>query len=140
MTSTFTSTFASTSISPYILGGKFTSNGLTIKIVELIPKVHENCTLEMVVALLEHLLEENVWGRNYGDFREILTPSSVIATHQPADHWKRINDADLSYPILVYFNDNGYLNVIDGMHRLSKAVINNHDYILVKVVDKSQMM
>lgn len=126
-------------ISPYVLGGTFTSKGITIKIAELLPKVHDNPVLEFPVPLLAHLLEQNVWGHREGPTKVAIAPHSVIATRQPADHWKRILEADLSYPILVYFNDKGYLNVIDGMHRLSKAVREQQERIMMKIVDKSQM-
>lgn len=130
---------ALTPISPYILGGTFTSKGITIKITELLPRVSDNPVLTFAVPLLAHLLEQDVWGYRECSTRVVITPCGVIATHQPADHWKRILEADLSYPILVYFNDNGHLNVIDGMHRLSRAVIEQCHYIMVKIVDKSQM-
>lgn len=43
-------------------------------------------------------------------------------------HMKMVNDADLSYPILL--NENG--DIIDGRHRLCKALFLGRKYIKVK--------
>ena len=126
-------------VSSYVLNGYYSSNDMVVRILDLLPKVENNLVLTMVVSLLEHLLDEDVWGYYDEETRVEIRPTQVISTNQPQEHYKRILEADLSYPILVYFDDNGSLQVIDGMHRLAKAVMCESDYILVKVVDKSQM-
>lgn len=45
---------------------------------------------------------------------------------------KRMNKADMSYPILVDSND----YIIDGAHRLAKAYFNKKQTIEVKVISK----
>lgn len=56
-----------------------------------------------------------------------------MTTHQPSDHWNRILNADLSYPILVH---NGF--VVDGMHRIAKAFITDQK-ITARFVTDEQM-
>jgi len=73
-------------------------------------------TVELPVEMLLPQLEENLWG----DF----SPMDVV--NQPtkkkyAGHIKRIRDANLSYPIFV----TGEHNIIDGAHRISKALLLN---------------
>lgn len=45
---------------------------------------------------------------------------------------KRMNEADMSYPLLVDSND----YIIDGAHRLAKAYFNEKQTIKVKVISK----
>jgi hypothetical protein len=126
-------------VSPYVLNGWYTSNGISVKIIELLPKVKNNLVITMIVPLLQHLLEEDVWGYEENDIRVELAPSNVIATNQPPEHYERILNADLSYPILAYFDKSGSMHVIDGMHRLAKAVIQEINHIPVKFVDLTQL-
>lgn len=49
-----------------------------------------------------------------------------------AAHVKAVNDADLSYPILM--SDTG--SIIDGRHRLVKAMLEGRDTILCKQFEK----
>lgn len=85
----------------------------------------------------------------------IFTPNELIekkSVHS-TEHWMRIMNADLTYPILVLDQTQGpkeLLNpttpiefqnqipakydVLDGMHRLSKAKLMSKEYILVKVI------
>ena len=57
-------------------------------------------------------LHTNHW---YMEEGSVPSPSSVI------EHFKLINDCDLSYPIILDANG----RVMDGMHRICKAIINN---------------
>ena len=45
--------------------------------------------------------------------------------------YKRIEDADLKYPVIIHDND-----IVDGYHRLSKAYILNKKFIYAYVFDK----
>ena len=49
------------------------------------------------------------------------------------DHIKKVNDADLSYPIIL--DDEGF--VMDGRHRVAKSLLNNEKYILAVRFDKT---
>ena len=53
---------------------------------------------------------------------------------------KRVMNADLSYPILVVQNEDGKIfALLDGTHRLQKALMLNKKKIKVKVFDKSEL-
>lgn len=127
-------------MSPYVLNGWYSSDDdICVRIIELLPRVENNLIITMIVPLMEHLLNEDVWSYKENNIRVEITPSSVIKTKQPPEHYKRILDADLSFPILVYLDNSGSMHVIDGMHRLAKAVIHEIDHISVKFVDLAQL-
>ena len=44
------------------------------------------------------------------------------------DHWRRIQAADISYPIILYKRD-GYILLLDGYHRLLKPIYEGHSHI-----------
>ncbi len=48
-------------------------------------------------------------------------------------HAKKVNEADLQYPIDLYFNQNKWI-LLDGVHRLAKAVKLGHKKIKVRKV------
>lgn len=77
-----------------------------------------------------HQLKHNVWGNpekniKYSPMSVILNPTSNSKEHE------RILTVDLSYPIIISTNG----NVIDGMHRLSKAYIEKKEYIVAYMFD-----
>jgi hypothetical protein len=53
-------------------------------------------------------------------------PKSVPTTQQIIEHLQLVNDADLSYPIILCASG----RVMDGMHRVAKACISNQSHIL----------
>jgi uncharacterized protein (DUF1015 family) len=51
------------------------------------------------------------------------------------DEVKKIDSADLQYPILIFVNDDGnFISIIDGHHRAQKAVRMGLDTIKAKVI------
>jgi len=48
--------------------------------------------------------------------------ATEVAQMKVGEHWNRIHDADLTYPIIV-MEHNKQLEVIDGAHRLAKSHI-----------------
>ena len=51
------------------------------------------------------------------------------------DEVKKIDSADLQYPILIFVNDDGnFISIIDGHHRAQKAVRMGFDTIKAKVI------
>ena len=51
------------------------------------------------------------------------------------DEIKKIERADLQYPILIFVNDDGeFINIIDGHHRAQKAVRKGFETIKAKVI------
>lgn len=74
---------------------------------------HPMCSLK--IADLIHTMDFKCWGD------ETCTPKQLLVNPLfDIKHWIRIIRADLSYPIIVVGN-----YIIDGMHRLSKAIMNN---------------
>ena len=51
---------------------------------------------------------------------------------------KRVKSADITVPILVW-KDKGQWITVDGAHRLKKAISENKDTILVKILDNTLM-
>jgi len=51
------------------------------------------------------------------------------------DTIKRVMRSDLSFPIIIIKDGGGYTSVLDGNHRLQKAINTNVEYIQVKVLD-----
>lgn len=50
------------------------------------------------------------------------------------EHWERIRNADLKYPIHVAMTEHGY-DILDGCHRLVKLAIHGQDIAKVVIVD-----
>ena len=51
------------------------------------------------------------------------------------DEVKKIESADLQYPILIFVNDDGeFISIIDGHHRAQKAVRKGLETIKAKVI------
>ena len=67
---------------------------------------------------LEHTLDWYSWGD------ETLHPRNVLK------QYKRIQEADLHYPIIIIRNQWGSVShVVDGMHRIVKAFARGHEKI-----------
>lgn len=68
--------------------------------------------LPIQMILLTHIkeLDEAYW-----------YPTQPPSTRQIAEHFKLVNQADLSYPIILCADG----RVMDGMHRVVKAYLNN---------------
>lgn len=45
------------------------------------------------------------------------------------DDWNRVDEADLSYPIIIGPSEFGIYKIYDGYHRAMQAITNNHAYI-----------
>jgi len=58
---------------------------------------------------------------------------TVETTTQFAEHVKKVNDADLDYPIIL--DDEGF--VMDGRHRVIKAIIEKRKYITAVRFDET---
>jgi hypothetical protein len=60
----------------------------------------------------------------------------VGAVKEPdEEHLKRINQSSLDYPIIVIASKDRYKMLLDGNHRLQKALYNNIAKIKVKVLN-----
>ncbi len=84
---------------------------------------------EVEISELEWILDFPIW---YTD--EIKTPRLLIenSSLDPL-HWGRVEAADLSYPIHI-MRWKEKLLILDGVHRLIKAMFFGHDKIFAKIV------
>ena len=74
----------------------------------------------MPLSAFEHTLDWHSWGE------DPVHPRNVL------EHHKRIQDADLHYPIIIIRNQWGVVShVVDGMHRILKAFARGHEKIMV---------
>lgn len=66
-----------------------------------------------------------------------LSPNSLIKNwDKEIIHANRVKKVDLSYPIMIYYFKNNWI-ILDGVHRFTKALMENHKTILVKRVPDS---
>lgn len=80
------------------------------------------------VSDLIHKLKTKNWDN--------LSPLEVIKNKSlSSSNYERIRKANLRYPIIIDAKN----NIIDGMHRLSKAYLLNKKYIRAYVFDKDVM-
>lgn len=60
-----------------------------------------------------------------------LTPRQLInEPEKEPDHYEKVQKADLKYPIKIYYF-RGSWKILDGVHRLCKATIENRQTIMV---------
>ena len=55
-------------------------------------------------------------------------------------HYQKVLESDLKYPIIVTKKDNHKWFVLDGLHRLVKAYVNNQNIIQAKVISKEDLL
>lgn len=90
--------------------------------------------LEVPTAALKRHLDLPFWAAAGRPFQ--VSPAQVAA--EPGKHphqWKRTMDADLRYPLDTYTDGADRLVILDGIHRLLKAVIEAHRTVRVRVLD-----
>jgi hypothetical protein len=113
----------------------FSTDGKSYDVEKLWDLTHSNVVVpvqHIPLDKLKHVLHDPVW-ETASDVG--LCPRDVLAdARRYPDHARRIEEAALSFPILVGANDNGGFYIIDGVHRLCKALRNNRKTIKAKVV------
>ena len=68
-------------------------------------------------------LELNCWGNP--KTKKLFSPKNVIDNSKKyKENYKRIMNSNLKYPIIIANN-----NIVDGVHRLTKAYLENRKYI-----------
>ena len=90
--------------------------------------------IKIPIDILEPVLDQALW--EDADENEI-TPRSVLEDPKSASnsvHPKAIEKADLKYPILVTLDLEGNYDILDGLHRLAKAVKLHHKTIDAQIV------
>lgn len=109
--------------------------------------------IKEVMGILNEGLHDTSWENEEGDKITLIDllnatediPVSEISVEELKPHlltWdgdeneiKKIESADLQYPILIFINDDGeFVSIIDGHHRAQKAVRKGLDSIKAKVI------
>lgn len=89
---------------------------------------------DVATSTLEWHLALPFWAAGGRPFQ--VSPAEVAA--DPGEHpeqWSRAMAADLRYPIDAYFGDDGRLTILDGVHRLLKAVVEGRSTLRVRLLD-----
>ena len=109
--------------------------------------------IKEVMGILNEGLHDTSWENEEGDKITLIDllnatediPVSEISVEELKQHlltWdgdeneiKKIESADLQYPILIFINDDGeFVSIIDGHHRAQKAVRKGLETIKAKVI------
>jgi len=95
-------------------------------------------TTKMKITTLNWLFENPFW--KYKQKWYAISPNEVIANKRKyPNHWRRIQKADLNYPIDIMKNNKGYWEILDGLHRLAKAKVLGLTYVKVRKVPLSEV-
>lgn len=122
-------------LSPYVENGRYSCNDFAISVKHAIEMTEKLEVQVMPFHVLESSLSDDCWGFEDDNHRVSIIPFDVLETRKPRDHYDRIISADLSFPIIIYFDDDIYeWFIIDGMHRLAKAKMLGRSSINVKVL------
>ena len=93
---------------------------------------------DMDVSLLEWQLDLPFWehdGKKYN-----LCPRRVLENIDLyEDHKNRILKADISHPIDVMENQNGKLEILDGVHRLVKLMFKGNKKVKVRKIPRDNI-
>ena len=98
-----------------------------------------------VSHLINHAQQKN---ENGGDKYPVqhLNPTSMAdnlearkGSESKEDERRRTDKADIKYPIIATNRPGGGLHVLDGTHRLGKAIEGNHPTIPVRVVPRDHL-
>lgn len=117
---------------------EFIYNGFVYSVDKLL-RYTRNIKIYMTrTSDLYKVLDNLVWTFKTPNQGEI-SPRAVIENPRLSpNHYNRIVNADLNYPIIVY-RKGGSPIVIDGMHRLANAYINKIEKIKVRYVTEKQL-
>lgn len=107
---------------------------------ELWKKTKNIKTKRIYLDKIKHNLDKDLWTILKNGKEKYITPNQVIKNPHlsPQDAMKIIN-ADLSYPIIIY-NDNGDLDILDGLHRLVKSLVLGRKTIKVKYISNDILL
>jgi hypothetical protein len=124
-------------LSPYVRDGCFSTNNFSCKIQDVIKLVENNEVLTVDTSIFFDKLNSDCWGEYINSKRIPIIPKKVLESREPIEHFNRILNADLSYPILIYYIGRRVC-VIDGMHRIAKTKMLGLNQIFIKIVTPSQ--
>lgn len=88
---------------------------------------------------LVHFLDVPIWRSTEESSLFTVTGRQILESPQNyANHWKRIQAADLSYPIMLYERDDHSI-LLDGYHRLHRAIHEGMSHIRASYLYEDQI-
>ena len=120
-------------ISTYSNGKKIYSIDLMFSYINIFKPKYKS----IVITKLLHMLNEKCWGNEYNKDKR-YSPLDVIKDKKNKKYKNEINrikNSNLKYPIIITDKN----DVVDGMHRLAKAFLQNKKNIKVYFFDKKLM-
>ena len=94
---------------------------------DILSVVEDNVSVKVDVDYFKSLLHENFW----------FDPRKEVTVNDVLHHMDRIKNADLKYPIVVLKHDEP--DILDGIHRLAKAVNSGVSHIDVVYITQSEL-
>ena len=108
----------------------FVDNGISYDINLLEKSAKDIEVIDFPIEKLISQLKDNVWSQ--GEHK--LSPFEVLKNKEKyKENWKGIEGCSLDDPILIKKSD---LIIIDGFHRLCKALLEKSKTIKSKLIDK----
>jgi len=103
--------------------------------------------ISVPTAHLDFLLDAPIWMcgeglENVPESDNEVTPRQVLANPTLCpDHWRRIQKADTTYPLLVLWPEDSPVpvDVLDGFHRLAQSFLTHRPTINVIAVSRTDM-
>ena len=83
--------------------------------------------VKVALTQFKFIMNNNYW----------FDPDNEPPLSEFIEHYKRVIEADLKYPIIALSDGQ---DVLDGIHRLTKAFVNEYDYINVIYITKKELM
>ena len=108
--------------------GTYTDNKFIYSVDLMFLYIKTISSTKIIIKKLLPQLKINDW--------EDLSPYEVIQNkNKSIEHYNRIINSDLRYPIII----NEEYQIIDGMHRLAKAYLNNKTTIKAYIINNKIM-
>ena len=102
-------------------------------------------SISVKITDMDPMLDASIWTETFDveeGKEELISPRDVLVNKNISpQHWAKIMNADLKFPILVIWPSNATapIDVLDGFHRLTKATLQGHDTIEVIPITRQQM-
>ncbi len=105
--------------------------------IEKIWKLDEPEVSVPIETLLWHF-EIPFWEQEGTDDYNLSVWDTFAHPEKEISHWKKIQDADLKYPLDVMPNK-WRLLLLDGLHRLAKAYLSGEKEIRIRIIPRSRI-
>jgi hypothetical protein len=95
-------------------------------------------TVEVPIDILKWHLDIPFWSSDNGFYD--LSPNRLMSNPQlSADHYRRVLNADMSYPVDFTFYKGRY-KIIDGLHRLANAAFRHSQFVNGREIPLNQLL